>query len=200
MGLVKKWQVEKSNTLDIINNLAEVADNSITKDKISTVWNLLEKDRKTWTVLLSVSYPVAIKFDVADSSLLDNQLSPTILLGDSNVIDNDLSTAYSTSTTSSSWVEAVKIDYGTTISSARVEVKLGIYGSGSGVKTAARVEVSPDGSTWYLISSVQYTGDTESINNLSAAVELEFRYLRVRFENVLASGTSYIKVYEVIIL
>jgi len=36
MGLVKKWQIEKSNTLNLINNLAEVRDDAITSAKISS--------------------------------------------------------------------------------------------------------------------------------------------------------------------
>ena len=35
MGLIKKWQVEKSNTLGLINNLAEVKDGAITTAKIA---------------------------------------------------------------------------------------------------------------------------------------------------------------------
>jgi len=35
MGLVKKWQIEKSNTLGLVNNLAEVKDGSITPEKLS---------------------------------------------------------------------------------------------------------------------------------------------------------------------
>lgn len=42
MGLVKKWQIEKSNTLELANNLAEVKDGAITSDKLAFgTWELI---------------------------------------------------------------------------------------------------------------------------------------------------------------
>jgi len=35
MGLVKKWQIEKSNTLTLANNLVEIADGAVTPAKLS---------------------------------------------------------------------------------------------------------------------------------------------------------------------
>jgi len=42
MGLVKKWQIEKSNTLSFVNNLAEIKDNSVTLDKLAFKTMVLE--------------------------------------------------------------------------------------------------------------------------------------------------------------
>ena len=37
MGLIKKWQIEKSNTLELADNLAEVKDGGITPSKLATI-------------------------------------------------------------------------------------------------------------------------------------------------------------------
>ncbi|RLI86935.1 MAG: hypothetical protein DRP01_03075 [Archaeoglobales archaeon] len=36
MGLIKRWQVERSNTLELVNGLVEVKDGAITPEKLSS--------------------------------------------------------------------------------------------------------------------------------------------------------------------
>ena len=79
MGLIKKWQIEKSNTLELANNIAEVKDGSITKDKIQSSIDLIKKEKRFISVVNSASsIPIYYQLNASDSSLSDNAVGVTV--------------------------------------------------------------------------------------------------------------------------
>jgi len=62
MGLIKRWQVEKSNTLGLIDNLAEVKDGGITAAKIADGAVITDKvaDRSITRIKLALAQPASI--------------------------------------------------------------------------------------------------------------------------------------------
>jgi len=202
MGLIKKWQIEKSKTLNLENNIAEVKDYGITLDKTLLGSLLLKRMGYFSSVLNSstASPPIYWQLDIADSNVTDNYAIESFTpSGATAVLDNDLSTYYQASTTSSE-EEIFRATLKNTIYGARIEIKEGFWTSVSGKYVYLDTYVSNDGSTWTQIAHGMSANTTEYTGTVSKIVEIPFRYVKIVLKSASPPTEVYGKIYELIII
>jgi hypothetical protein len=100
---------------------------------------------------------------------------------------NDDETVYST--TSTSQVEVLKIDYGSVINAKEILLKVGLWSSSTSWPANAAVYISVDNVTWTQIASWGTYSTSEVIFTTSTG-SYSFRYLSFRIWNPGAATTS----------
>ena len=203
MGLLKKWQVEKSNTLTIQNNLVEVRDYSIDDSKLAASSNVLKKIAAFGSVINSPteSPPIYWQFDISESNLVDNYYVESFTPSTAtSVLDNDLSTYNNFSTSSTSEEEVFRITFKGLVRFSRIEIKGGIW-SGSSSSAFSYYYVSEDGVTWTQITNYGVANTTsEKVFTLSVIVDIPFKYFRVTLRTTDSSQPANLNLYEVIVI
>ena len=126
--------------------------------------------------------------------VLQNMILYVNDLRHSHDLESEDLTTYST--TSTSFEEVLRIDYGAVLNVKELYVKFSIWNSGTYV-TIVSVEVSSDGTTWSSIYSIT-AGATEGVRKVVAR-NRTMRYLRFMLRTNNSAGAAYCRVRKIVV-
>ncbi|MCD6422342.1 hypothetical protein J7L13_03280 [bacterium] len=192
-------------------DLIDVSTPHVPED-LSNSLGWIEKESRFKTVLkTTTSIPIYSSLTPDSNELVDNVIGWKNYT-DIKAVDNDLSTAYSTTIHIGNELVYTNVFIGELNDSVKgvVEAKIGSYftkgnWSGGSYSMWVYVDVSNDGTTWSTIDSFTSPENTESIHTTRSIVNNYFKFVRVRAETKISDGSGayadhYINVYEIMVV